>query len=193
MSFAKKDWTKSQYEKWMHDNEHLLGGAIDRKESSNMFHVFSKELMGSGSGTNAVTEVMHTEDGKPVLVSMDGSALINGGAVSASAALDEHNFEQLNPLEPAPILSLDSIAESVKDIKPIERINQTGGQGAVALDQTYESKVQHEYDYMKPAYWNQFGPDTMIGYLMKPRNEGGPGFPFPTGNSIFTPHTLELS
>ena len=36
-------------------------------------------------------------------------------------------------------------------------------------------------------YFNQFGPDTLLGAMMKPRSEGGVGFPFASAPSTFSP------
>jgi len=36
-------------------------------------------------------------------------------------------------------------------------------------------------------YFNQFGSDTLIGAMMRPRSEGGPGFPYASAPSTFAP------
>ncbi len=193
IAFAKKIWTKSEAQKWLSKNKFLQIKPVH--ETKNMYH-FRITEPDSGRYDKFVTKVLHTtKRQKPILLTLGlthenakGGVRGNGIEESEKQISNREHLQLDNPRDfqdlGYPLREKGSILD--KSIDSIAR-----EEGTVYRDMTNDEIVR-EQDNLPPsnsieAYFSQFGPETMIGAMMRPRSQGGPGFPFATSDSVFNP------
>jgi hypothetical protein len=173
-------WTKDKASKWLISHDYNPIKAVH--ETKNMLHYrINEPIKYKGFISKTVGS-----NGKQILLTIGLPKRIKeikgGVAVGPPSEGSSWDVEPSNPIDFQQVFPLrkeEGILE--KPIVPTAEFQRALDHDRVSIsDVTNRNIVQSEYD-------SYMGPDTLIGYMLRPKSKGGIGFPFPTSASTFSP------
>lgn len=179
ISFYKKPygaWTIEKTKKWLSKHEYVP--IKDVHETKNMLHYrITDPTLRKYSGF--ISKTIGNDDKKILLTigipRIPRMPRISGGKVSHV----NMGFQEVFPLKKeSSILNHPVISEKMSN-----RSLNSDMVTIMDIPETKRISALYEQQRLIPS----FDKDTLLGYLMKPKSEGGIGFPFPTSASIFSP------
>ncbi len=175
IAFYKDGWTAKKADKWLKKNGY--SPMKELHETKNMLHYrinnpakykgFSSKIIDSRKGQILLTIGLAKNK------EMCGEGLSN--AEYSELKTPSIDFQEVYPLSKESSI-LDHPVIDMKDFDRGSSNDKVTVQDLGYLHQDGERPIE---PYMRE--------NTLLGYMMRPKNKGGVGFPFPTSASIYSP------
>ncbi len=178
-------WTRELADKWLEDNSY--NPIKDGHETANMIHYRINE-----PSPNVYSKFISKQIGKgkkKILITVGvGKKCSRLGGGCCRCSTSDQNSYGYGGTTYVSNNSFEADGKSIlKSIVPEDEYHLEPDIGLQSKDLRSDVVKENEAKSLTNTLIPNFGPDTMIGAMLKPVKEGGIGFPFPVSMSTFSP------
>lgn len=190
------EWNKPGCERWLNSNSYIpINGC---HETENMYHYkINEPSIGKKNVYSKYISKPIFSGGKKILMTVgvgkrcENPNNICGGCCRCTSDMHGGMTRYVSEwdAEPGYLTSYPLSKESsiLKSVISEEEYHKPPDRGLLSKDLGYETIEQNKDSSLTNSLIPNFGPDTLLGALLKPASQGGIGFPFPVSMSTFSP------